>query len=80
MVGATADMVLQPWGAFLAGAVRLVRLSLTAEPFLPPGSVAGIVSTVGYKSIMAKLFSRLKIHDTCGVGRGWSGQYRTLAR
>ena len=36
MVGATADMVLQPYGACVAG------------------SIAGIVSTVGYKVISGK--------------------------
>jgi len=49
MVGATADMVLQPYGACVAG------------------SIAGIVSTVGYKVISGKLHSWLKVHDTCGV-------------
>ena len=37
MVGATADMMLQPYGAVMAG------------------TVAGIVSTVGYKTIGEKV-------------------------
>jgi len=49
MVGATADMLLQPYGAMVAG------------------SIAGIVSTVGYKTIGGKLHEKLRIHDTCGV-------------
>ena len=49
IVGATADMILQPAGAVTAG------------------SLAGLVSTVGYKVLGGKLFQRLAIHDTCGV-------------
>merc|ERR1712110_528459 len=49
VVGASADMVLQPYGAFLAG------------------SAAGVLSTIGYKTISGKIFNSLKIHDTCGV-------------
>ena len=49
IVGATADMILQPAGAVTAG------------------SLAGLVSTVGYKVLGGKLFQRLEIHDTCGV-------------
>ena len=33
----------------------------------PPGSLAGVVSTVGYKFVTSKLYSKLGIHDTCGV-------------
>ena len=49
IVGATADMILQPAGAVTAG------------------SLAGLVSTLGYKILGGKLFQRLGIHDTCGV-------------
>jgi len=49
MVGATADLVLQPYGACVAG------------------SLAGIISTIGYKTISSKIYSGLRIHDTCGV-------------
>ncbi|XP_023323296.1 ammonium transporter Rh type A [Eurytemora carolleeae] len=49
MVGATADMVLQPYGACLAG------------------TLAGIVSTIGFKYITPVIHRHLRIHDTCGV-------------
>jgi ammonium transporter Rh len=52
-------MVLQPYGAFLAGGDHSPNL---------PGSLAGVISTIGYKTISGKLFTKLKIHDTCGVG------------
>ena len=31
------------------------------------GSLAGVVSTLGYKILGGKLFQRLGVHDTCGV-------------
>ena len=31
------------------------------------GTVAGIVSGVGYKIVGGKIFAKLRIHDTCGV-------------
>ena len=31
------------------------------------GSLAGLVSTVGYKVLGGKLYERLGVHDTCGV-------------
>ena len=34
------------------------------------GCVAGMVSTVGYKVLGGKLYQRLGVHDTCGVGPG----------
>ena len=49
MVGSTADMVLQPYGACVAG------------------SVAGMVSTIGYKVVGSFFYEKLKVHDTCGV-------------
>ena len=49
MVGATADMVLQPYGACLAG------------------TLAGIVSTIGFKYITPVIHRHFRIHDTCGV-------------
>ena len=49
IVGATADMILQPAGAVTAG------------------SLAGLVSTLGYRVLGGKLWGKLGIHDTCGV-------------
>ncbi|XP_063803157.1 ammonium transporter Rh type B isoform X1 [Pseudophryne corroboree] len=48
-VGTSAEMMLTPFGAMIAG------------------SLAGIVSTLGYKYITPVLDSKLKIQDTCGV-------------
>ncbi|KAM4602317.1 ammonium transporter Rh type B [Discoglossus pictus] len=48
-VGTSAEMMLTPFGAMIAG------------------SLAGIVSTLGYKFISPVLDSKLKIQDTCGV-------------
>ena len=31
------------------------------------GTIAGIVSCVGYKIVGGKIFAKLRIHDTCGV-------------
>ena len=31
------------------------------------GTVAGVVSGLGYKFLSGKMFEKIKIHDTCGV-------------
>ncbi len=49
VVGAVADLMLNPYGAFVAG------------------SVAGVVSTLGFKKLEVVLRERLGVHDTCGV-------------
>ena len=86
-MGASADMVLQPYGAFLAGRTSLLHSFLspistnppanlpTSPPlylFSPTGSAAGVLSTIGYKTVSGKLFNSLKIHDTCGVSNSFS--------
>ncbi|KAM9294694.1 ammonium transporter Rh type B [Gastrophryne carolinensis] len=48
-VGTSAEMMLSPFGAMLAG------------------SLAGMVSVLGYKYLTPVLDSKLKIQDTCGV-------------
>ncbi|XP_077114425.1 ammonium transporter Rh type B [Ranitomeya variabilis] len=48
-VGTSAEMMLTPFGAMIAG------------------SLAGIISTLGYKFLTPILDSKLKIQDTCGV-------------
>ncbi|XP_035829381.1 ammonium transporter Rh type B-like [Aplysia californica] len=56
--------------ATLAGGVAVgTSADMMVEPYgaLLIGSVAGLLSVIGYKYITPFLSSRLKIHDTCGV-------------
>ncbi|GAB1603227.1 ammonium transporter Rh type B-like [Argonauta hians] len=56
--------------ATLAGGVAVgTSADLMIQPYgaIIIGSVAGIVSTIGYKYITPFLSSKLKTHDTCGV-------------
>ena len=45
----------------------LTVCSIVNERISISGSIAGIVSTVGYKTIAGKIGEKLRIHDTCGV-------------
>ena len=49
------------------------------------GTVAGVVSGLGYKFLSGKMFEKIKIHDTCGVnnlhglpGKVWWMSFKTL--
>ena len=49
------------------------------------GTVAGVVSGLGYKFLSGKMFEKIKIHDTCGVnnlhglpGKVWWMCFKTL--
>jgi ammonium transporter Rh len=48
-VGASADMVLHPWGALLIG------------------SIAGVLSVVGYVYVSPYLEEKIGLYDTCGI-------------
>ncbi|ELT93531.1 hypothetical protein CAPTEDRAFT_104921 [Capitella teleta] len=56
--------------ATLAGGVAVgTSADMMLHPFgaLMVGSVAGMISTLGYKYLTPFMANRLKIHDTCGV-------------
>ena len=48
-VGAIADLMIQPYGAFIAG------------------TLTGAISCLGYRLLQPFLFSKIGLHDTCGV-------------
>ena len=63
-VGATADMLLQPYGAVTAGTIAGV---LSCLGYKVGHGVVSVGNNVGVQVMGGWLFDKLRIHDTCGV-------------
>ena len=69
VVGASADMVLQVGqvDVYRYGIIKLRSSLLQPYGAVTAGTVAGVVSCLGYKVLTGRVMEKLGIHDTCGV-------------